>query len=155
MSVPRQPCGHVQAPRRVVLLVEDEPFVRDATCQVLEKAGYEVLSTGDAIEAVRAYHRRDGHIDLLMTDMTLPGRSGTQLSLDLRSTSAAMPILLTSGYPENDSDRQSREPKTYFLPKPYSRTDLVAVVDKILGPKILGTKILGPSVHPRTDSRAG
>jgi CheY-like chemotaxis protein len=133
MSVARRPCSSVQLPRRVVLLVEDEPFVRDATCRTLEQAGYEVLSTGDASEAVRAYELRHGQIDLLMTDMTLPGRSGAQLSSDLRNTSAIMPVLLTSGYPENESDWQTRESKTFFLPKPYSRTDLVAALNKILG----------------------
>jgi CheY-like chemotaxis protein len=115
----------------VVLLVEDEPFVREATCRILENAGLEVLPAGDAGEAMKVYKLCHGRIDLVMTDITLPGRSGRQLSQDLRSTSADIPILLTSGYAENDSDREPQEPKTYFLPKPYSRAELVAVLEKI------------------------
>jgi CheY-like chemotaxis protein len=116
-----------------VLLVEDEPFVRDVTCRTLESAGFEVLPAADAPEAMKLYERRRGKIDLLMTDTTLPGRSGRQLSEDLRSASADIPVLLTSGYIENDCFQQAREPRTYFLPKPYTRTELVAVMGKILG----------------------
>jgi len=116
-----------------VLLVEDEPFVREATCRTLEKAGFEVLPAGDAQEAMQAYERRHGKVDLLMTDMTLPGRSGRQLSQDLRISSAEIPVLLTSGYIENDWERQPRESRMYFLPKPYTRTELVQAMEKIFG----------------------
>lgn len=114
-----------------MLLVEDEHFVREATCRILESAGYEVLPAGDAQEAVKIYELHHDRIDLLMTDMTLPGRGGRQLSQDLRSTSPELAILLTSGYVENDCDREPQEPKTYFLPKPYSRSELVAMLEKI------------------------
>jgi two-component system cell cycle sensor histidine kinase/response regulator CckA len=116
-----------------VLLVEDEPFVRDATCRTLENAGFEVLPVGDAREAMQTYEHRHGKIDLLMTDMTLPGRSGRQLSHDLRVSSAEIPVLLTSGYIENDWERQAREPRMYFLPKPYTRAELVQALEKIFG----------------------
>ena len=130
MTVLHQPYRAIPGPRRVVLLVEDEPFVRDATCRTLENAGYEVLPAADAGEAMAAYESRHGKIDLLMTDMTLPGRSGRQLSLDLRTISA-VPVLLTSGYVENDWNRQPRESRNYFLPKPYTRAELVGAIEKI------------------------
>jgi CheY-like chemotaxis protein len=133
MASSRLPCISEQRPRRVVLLVEDEPFVRDATCRTLESAGFDVLPAADAPEAMRLYQQRQGKIDLLMTDMGLPGRNGRQLSQDLRSSSAEIPILLTSGYIENECDHEPREFKTYFLPKPYSRAELVASVEKIFG----------------------
>src|SRR5882672_6174820 len=126
MTLHRQPCSSERSPRRVVLLVEDEPFVRDATCRTLQNAGFDVLPAADAPEAMKLYQQRHGKIDLLMTDMGLPGRNGRQLSEDLRSSSAEIPILLTSGYIENECDHEPREFKTYFLPKPYSRAELVA-----------------------------
>jgi CheY-like chemotaxis protein len=131
MTVPRQSVPREFSPRRVVLLVEDEPFVRDATRRTLESAGFEVLPAGDAPEAMELYERRRGKIDILMTDMTLPGRSGRQLSEDLRRASADIPVLLTSGYIENECFQQTRDPRTYFLPKPYTRTELVAVMGEI------------------------
>ena len=117
----------------VVLLVEDDPFVREATSRTLEKGGFEVVTAGDAHEAMTLYQKRQGKIDLLMTDMRLPGKDGRQLSQDIRAASTEIPVLMTSGYVENDSDREPREPKTYFLPKPYSREELFQSMEKIFG----------------------
>jgi len=115
-----------------VLLVEDEPFVREATCQILQSAGFEVLPAADAHEAMNIYEHNGRKIDVLMTDMALPGRNGRQLAHDLRNTSEEIPILLTSGYVERECDSEPPEPGTYFLPKPYSRAELVGTLDKIL-----------------------
>lgn len=119
------------SPRRIVLLVEDEPFVRDATCCTLEKAGFEVFPTANAQEAMNAYALLNGNIDLLVSDITLPGRSGRELSLELRSKSAKLPILLTSGYNAEESTEESQDTGTHFLAKPYSRVELVAALEKI------------------------
>jgi CheY-like chemotaxis protein len=132
MTLQRQPGNSERARRRVVLLVEDEPFVREATCHILQSVGFDVLPAADALEAMKTYEQQGHKIDLLMTDVGLPGRSGRQLAEDLRSTSAEIPILLTSGYLEPECNTELYEPKTYFLPKPYSRADLVEVTEKIL-----------------------
>ena len=132
MTPPRHPCTSERSPRRVVLLVEDEPFVREATCHILQSAGFDVLPAADAQEAMKVYEHNGRRIDLLMTDMALPGRNGRQLAHDLRNTSAEIPILLTSGYVESECDSEPREPRTYFLPKPYSRAELVEMMETIL-----------------------
>jgi CheY-like chemotaxis protein len=75
--------GHVGA----LLLVEDEPFVREATCCILESAGFEVLPAEDAQDAMKVYEECKRGIDLVMTDMVLPGRSGERLGQDLREQS--------------------------------------------------------------------
>ena len=115
-----------------MLLVEDEPFVREATCHILQSAGFDVLPAADAQEAMKVYEHNGRKIDLLMTDMALPGRNGRQLAHDLRNTSAEIPILLTSGYVESECDSELRESRTYFLPKPYSRAELVEMMETIL-----------------------
>jgi DNA-binding response OmpR family regulator len=131
MALHQQLRNSQQHPMRIVLLVEDEPFVRDATCRTLEKAGFEVCPTGNAQEALNAYSLLNGNIDLLMTDITLPGRSGRELSLELRSKSAKLPILLTSGYNAEEGTHESQDTGTHFLPKSYTRVELVAALDKI------------------------
>jgi CheY-like chemotaxis protein len=136
MTSSRLPCTSDPHSLRVVLLVEDEPFVRDATCRTLENAGFEVLTAGNAEEAMMLYRKRHGKIDLLMTDMGLPGRNGRQLSQDLRNTSAEIPIVLTSGYVESQCDIESRGPNTYFLAKPYSRVELFGLMGKIFGAEV-------------------
>src|SRR2546423_1961927 len=121
-----------QIPRRVVLLVEDEPFVREATCHILQSVGFDVVPAADALEAMKAYEHHGRKIDLLMTDVALPGRSGRELADDLRSTSPEIPILLTSGYLEPECNTAPHKPRTYFLPKPYTRAGLIEMIDKIL-----------------------
>ena len=132
MTVQQCPSTGQQIPRRVVLLVEDEAFVREATCHILQSIGFDVVPAADALEAMKAYERHGRKIDLLMTDVALPGRSGRELADDLRITSAEIPILLTSGYLEPECNTEAHKPRTYFLPKPYTRADLVEIMDKIL-----------------------
>ena len=79
--------------RRTILLVEDEPFVREATCSILESAGFEVLPAEDAQEAMKVYEEYKRAIDLVMTDMVLPGRSGERLGQDLREQSPEVVVL--------------------------------------------------------------
>ena len=63
MTLPRHPCTSERSRRRVVLLVEDEPFVRDATCQILQSAGFDVLPASDAHEAMDIYKHNRRKID--------------------------------------------------------------------------------------------
>jgi DNA-binding NtrC family response regulator len=84
--------------RRIILLVEDEPFVREATCCILENAGFEVLPAEDAQDTMKVYEECKRGIDLVMTDMVLPGRSGEQLGQDLPEQSPEVVVLVTSGY---------------------------------------------------------
>jgi len=117
--------------RRTILLVEDEPFVRAATCGILESAGFEVLPAEDAQDAMAVYHACKRGIDLVMTDMVLPGRTGLQLGQDLRQRSPEIVILVTSGYSNPEYETEAPELRTYFLAKPYSRRTLVEKIEKI------------------------
>jgi len=108
--------------RHTILLVEDEPFVREATCSILENAGFSVLPAADASAAMRAYEGCNRPIDLVMTDMVLPGRTGQQLGDDLRQRSPEVNILITSGYGDAEYDTEDpiarRSGETIFAPRP-------------------------------------
>jgi two-component system cell cycle sensor histidine kinase/response regulator CckA len=123
--------------RRTILLVEDEPFVREATCGILKSAGFEVLPAQDALDAMKVYGECAGEIDLVMTDMVLPGRTGQQLGQDLREHSPDVVVLVTSGYFNPEYETEAPESRTYFLAKPYSKRTLVEKIEKILGAKPL------------------
>lgn len=126
-------CANDQPRRRTILLVEDEPFVREATCSILESAGFDVLPAEDAQDAMRVYEECLHRIDLVMTDMVLPGRSGEELGQDLREHSPEVAVLVTSGYSNPEYEREAPESGMYFLAKPYSRRTLVEKIGKILG----------------------
>jgi DNA-binding response OmpR family regulator len=127
--------GHVGA----LLLVEDEPFVREATCCILESAGFEVLPAEDAQDAMKVYEECKRGIDLVMTDMVLPGRSGERLGQDLREQSPKVVVLVvTSGSSNLEYETEKLGSRTYFLAKPYSRRTLVEKIATILGAVSLG-----------------
>jgi CheY-like chemotaxis protein len=140
------------ANRRTILLVEDEPFVREATCSILEYAGFEVLLAEDAPQAMQIYEdcakanskgKSDikteititpeiKKIDLVMTDMILPGATGEQLAQNLHQHSPLVLVLITSGYLNPEFDTEVPNSLTYFLAKPYSRRTLLDKIEKIL-----------------------
>jgi DNA-binding NtrC family response regulator len=122
-----------QPPRRTILLVEDEPFVREATCSILEHAGFAVLPAEGAQQAMKVFEECKAAIDLVMTDMVLPGRSGQQLGQDLRERSPEVAVLVTSGYFNAEYEIETPESRTFFLAKPYSRRTLVEKIENILG----------------------
>jgi DNA-binding NtrC family response regulator len=117
--------------RRTILLVEDEPFVREATRTILEHAGFEVLPAEDTQDAMKVYEECSHGIDLVMTDMVLPGGTGQQLGRDLRQRSPEIVVLMTSGY-SDQNEMEAPEARTYFLAKPYSKRTLVEKIEKIL-----------------------
>jgi DNA-binding NtrC family response regulator len=119
--------------RPTILLVEDEPFVRAATCSILESLGFEVLPAEDAQQAMMIYEHCGGKICLLMTDMVLPGQSGQQLGCKVRERSPEVYVLVTSGYGRFEYEAEMPEARTYFLAKPYSKCTLLEKIEKILG----------------------
>jgi two-component system, cell cycle sensor histidine kinase and response regulator CckA len=120
-----------QAPR-TILLVEDEPFVREATSGILRHAGFEVLPAENARRALQVYEECAERIDLVMTDMMMPGATGQQLSCDLRQHSPDLPVLLTSGYSNQEFDVEVPALRTFFLAKPYCRRTLLEKIENIL-----------------------
>jgi two-component system, cell cycle sensor histidine kinase and response regulator CckA len=126
-----------QTHRRTILLVEDEPFVRDATRTILESCGFSVLAAANGCDAIRLYEQFTGAIDLVMTDMVLPGRTGQQIGEDLRQRSPQLKVLITSGYGIAEETTEDPAADTYFLAKPYSRHGLIDKIENIFNPQML------------------
>ena len=125
-TAPRQPHG-------TILLVEDETFLLDVTCQILESAGYRVLKTRNAEEALSTFQQYKAVVRLLLTDVVLPGRNGRDLANQLRSISPNLQVIFISGYPENAVTRSGiQEDGLSYLPKPYSLQSLTCKVRQVL-----------------------
>lgn len=118
--------------RGTILLVEDEPFLREATARLLQSSGFDVIEAANAKRALELFQENDGHIDVLMTDLSLPGGSGVQLGRNIRRRSPDIPILFTSGYFNGGCDDGQVDGFAYYLPKPYMRAELVAKIEQIL-----------------------
>jgi CheY-like chemotaxis protein len=98
----------------VVLLVEDEYLVRDMIAYELTLAGFEVLEAASAEDALGLLSQRE-RIDLLFTDIRLPGKNGWQLAEDVRVVHSNIPIIYATGY----SDLRIPLSHSKFLQKPY------------------------------------
>lgn len=83
--------------RGTILLVEDEQFLRDVTCEILESAGHRVLKTGNAAEALAAFKEFKPIVRLLLTDVVLPGQNGRDLANELRVVCPKLSIIFISG----------------------------------------------------------
>ena len=83
-----------------ILVVEDEPALREPVCRLLEGAGYQVLVSKDVDEAIQIATQHNGPLDLLLTDVVMPNMSGPQLAEHLRPFYPQMKVLYMSGYPE-------------------------------------------------------
>jgi CheY-like chemotaxis protein len=115
-----------------VLLVEDEDVVRNLLLRVLEAHGYQTIGADCAATAIDIEHRGE-RIDLLITDMTMPGIGGTELSEHLRARHPTLRTLFISGYTQdaqlyNDAEQGN----TNFLQKPFSPNEFARRVRNIL-----------------------
>ena len=115
-----------------ILVVEDDQFVREVTICILERALFSTLPAANAREAVENYKASVHTIDLLMSDMVLPGKTGQQLGQELRQFCPTLPLLLTSGYVHLSNTIEAPESGIYFIAKPYSARWLIAKIKSIL-----------------------
>ena len=114
-----------------ILLCEDDDAVRHVTERLLQRAGYEVLCAGDGEAALAILATRD--VDLLITDVVMPGMSGPDLAKRFRSEHDGKRVLYVSGYTADRLDPAVElEPGGDFLAKPYSSDALLRRVARLL-----------------------
>jgi len=116
-----------------ILLVEDEPRVRDAVKRALENYGYTVVSATHPDEATSVFGEDPSSVDLLLSDVVMPGCDGIQLHSQLSAHRPDLPVLFMSGY----TDRSILEegvltPGIPFIQKPFSPAQLVRKVRSVL-----------------------
>ena len=117
------------SPRERIMLVEDEVFVRGVTQEILESAGYSVIAARDANEAQRMFEENAGLLDLLLTDIVLPGGDGRRLAKRLLKTNSALQILLVTGYEDKILEAEDGES---VLQKPFAAATLLHRVRQLL-----------------------
>ncbi|MCC6222615.1 MAG: PAS domain S-box protein [Thermoleophilia bacterium] len=117
-----------------ILLVEDDARVRRVTRDVLAGHGYRVLEAADGAEALERWDRQNGAIDLLITDMALPGGlNGQTLAAGLRERSPRLRVILTSGHSAEIAGRElALSPGQAFVQKPVAASALLAAVRRTL-----------------------
>jgi PAS domain S-box-containing protein len=106
---------------RTVLVVDDEPEVRELASEILRRVGYSVLEAADGAGALEAAGRHEGEIHLLVTDMVMPGVSGRDLAERLRALRPGLRVLYISGYVQDASARAAlASDRSAFVAKPFT-----------------------------------
>jgi len=122
-----------QAQKPIILLVEDESMVRQVTRQVLEHAGYQVLESDGAREALRLAAEHRGRIGLLLSDVVMPGMNGPDLAQRVQKIQPRLTTVFMSGYADTGVLRQSvQDPLNTYIQKPFTIDLLLACVGKAL-----------------------
>jgi CheY-like chemotaxis protein len=114
-------------------VIEDEEDVRELVCMVLETSGYRVLSAENGERALAIARHYAGIIDLVLTDVVMPGQGGLEVAEALVQECPSLRVLYSSGYTSDVVLRHGvREALVNFLPKPFTPEELTEKVRSVL-----------------------
>jgi CheY-like chemotaxis protein len=113
----------------VVLVIDDEPIVRQMARMALERNGYSVLLAYDGLSAIHIFKRYPGKIDLAVLDLTMSGMSGEETLPELRKIRPEVKVLVSSGYSETEAMTMLRGQQVRgFIQKPYTAARIAEIV---------------------------
>lgn len=118
-----------------ILLAEDEGAVRAVVTRMLERVGYTVVGVTNGQQAVERYLQRPEEFSLLLFDIVMPEKSGTEALAEIRNHNPNIPAILCSGYTEASDVWQGLPERVEFVPKPYEPDRLLTLMRRLLGPE--------------------
>ena len=120
--------------KQTVLVVEDEEMVRGLICEVLRREGYRVLACGDPSEGIETCERYGQGIDLLLTDVVMPGMNGPEMASRIQKTLPQLRVVFMSGYTERGLAQNAELNCSFeYLQKPFTLKSLTEKLAKVLG----------------------
>lgn len=133
--------GVQAAAGQTLLVVEDEAALLRVVSRVLERSGYTVLAAASAERALEIFEERGAEVNLLLTDVILPGMDGRKLAKELYTRSDALSVLYMSGYTANAIARHGvLEPDVEFIHKPFTAHEITTRVSEILTAAAKGSR---------------
>jgi two-component system cell cycle sensor histidine kinase/response regulator CckA len=118
--------------QETLLIVEDEPSVRNMVASALRHDGYRLLIASSAEEALTTADAHDGPIDLLLTDAMMPGKSGVELANLMAGRRPATPVIVMSGYTDETLDVPGLKEPIVLLQKPFTPRELRRRIREVL-----------------------
>jgi two-component system, cell cycle sensor histidine kinase and response regulator CckA len=122
------------SPRPNVLVVDDDPALRELLSRGLERKGFNVVSAGGADEAIRLAADPEVSIDLIVMDIVLPDSWGAQVAMEQRMFRPDVKVIFISGHTQGDPVFEATQlsDDVRFLPKPFRVDELVALIRETL-----------------------
>ena len=128
-----EPVSKTEQWQGTILVVDDEPVVREMARELLEVAGFDVIEASDGHEAVDRFRSQGDAIDAILLDMTMPGMNGAEALAEIRKIEPHARVILTSGYDGQDTVASlSGAEGVAFLQKPYRARTLIAKLASVL-----------------------
>jgi len=125
--------AEVKTTHGTILLVEDEPGLRAILIKLLERSGYRVIDSGEPAGILSELLTNKPHIDLLLTDVIMPGMNGKQLSESLERAYPGLKVLFMSGYPADVLGAHGIIPdEIHFLSKPFTNQRLIEKIEELI-----------------------
>jgi CheY-like chemotaxis protein len=115
----------------VILIVDDEEYIRSFVRQLAERAGYEVAEAASGDEALRVLRQLKERPELLLTDIVMPGMSGLELAAQAHHIQPSMPVIFMSGFASQYEEELSG---SVCLRKPFRAPELLAAIQDVIGP---------------------
>jgi len=136
--------------KETILVVEDEPGVRKLASEFLKAGGYNILEAAEGADALNIVNAYPGAIEILLTDMVMPGMSGAELAETMKKIRPGIRVIYMSGYAEFSGKNEERTPEAArVLQKPFSRNTLLEKVREAMyaapGSPVGATKVGGPA----------
>ncbi len=125
--VMRSPTGNT------ILIVDDNEGVRELTARILVQAGYRVFEGCDGVDALEALRQLPEPVDLLISDIKMPRMNGIELAAHFRRVQPGSPLLLISGYMDEEAIRSTLNDPDVILPKPFTADVLLNRVRALIG----------------------
>jgi CheY-like chemotaxis protein len=125
--------GKAPEARPLIYVVDDEPMLLELSSLILAPAGFRVETYRDPLAAVRAFSLANPLPDLIITDFAMHQMNGLDLIRDCRRIHPEQKILMVSGTVDAGIYQNAPDQPDAFLAKPYSATELTALVKKLLG----------------------
>jgi two-component system, cell cycle sensor histidine kinase and response regulator CckA len=117
----------------MVLVVDDEPAIRSVAHRVLTTAGYQVVTAASGDEALRLLGDPELTVNMVLTDLVMPGMTGSAFASHAKAMRPGLPILFMSGYePQDSAGSAGTDPFAQIISKPFSRPALLAKVTQML-----------------------
>lgn len=120
--------------RRLVLLADDEPSIRNFGRTVLERAGYEVLLAEDGLAALEAFHSRRDGVGAAVLDYNMPVMTGEEVFRGLRALRRGLPVLFCSGCIPSDAAERLQRAGASIIGKPFDEEEFLTAVGRLLRP---------------------
>jgi two-component system, cell cycle sensor histidine kinase and response regulator CckA len=114
-----------------ILLVEDEAPIREMLTRLLNGKGYELLVAANGREAVDLVEQ-EGGVDLLISDLIMPGPNGAEVASELRARVPNLGVLFISGWADHPALQRVLDAGDRFIPKPFSLSEFSSVVREVL-----------------------